>query len=134
MTDWLRNAGDFWAVGFEAWREPIEVRPVDDAVLGAAMRPRCLVPTKGISRASIILFGVCYTYSNLRNSMESEETQDFVRRPWAGWARVDIKRVAVQQLQKIRIKGEGKVGNVAFNPHSRPYPRPATYTSGACSS
>ncbi|CAK9059815.1 unnamed protein product [Durusdinium trenchii] len=79
LTDWLRNAGDFWAVGFEAWREPIEVRPVDDAVLGAAMRPRCLVPTKGISRASIILFGVCYTYSNLRNSMESEETQDFVR-------------------------------------------------------
>ena len=78
LTDWLRTAGDVWTVGYEAWRSPIEVCPMTDDVLGQAMEPCTLVPVKGVGRASIILFAVCYSYMNLRD-MGPEELEDFSR-------------------------------------------------------
>ena len=78
LTDWLRTAGDVWTVGYEAWRSPIEVCPLTDDVLGQAVKPCTLVPVKGVGRASIILFAVCYSYMNLRD-MGPEELEDFSR-------------------------------------------------------
>ena len=77
LTDWLRTAGDVWCLGYEAHRAPIEVRPLEN-VLGLEMKPASLVPTKGVGRATVILFGICYTYCKMRD-MEDPELEDFKR-------------------------------------------------------
>ncbi|CAL1149068.1 unnamed protein product, partial [Cladocopium goreaui] len=77
LTDWLRTAGDVWCLGYEAHRAPIEVRPLEN-VLGLEMKPASLVPTKGVGRATVILFGICYTYCKMRD-MEDPELKDFKR-------------------------------------------------------
>lgn len=79
LTDWKRTAFDVYRAGYEAWREPIEVRAASQDVLTQPLKPGVLIPTKGISRASIILYGVVYTYKELRNEMLQEEIDDFVR-------------------------------------------------------
>eukprot|EP00435_Cladocopium_sp_Y103_P056159 s810_g18.t2 len=77
LTDWLRTAGDVWHLGYEAHRAPIEVRPLED-VWGLEMKPASLVPTKGVGRATVILFGICYTYCKMRD-MEDPQLADFTR-------------------------------------------------------
>ena len=78
LTDWLRVAGDLWH-GFENWREAFETVAADDQVLGKEQRPSMLQVKKGIGRASIIMFGVLYTFQVLKDTMSAEETADFQR-------------------------------------------------------
>ena len=78
LTDWLRVAGDLWH-GFENWRDAFETVAIDDQVLGKQQRPGMLQVKKGIGRASIILFGVYYSFHVLKESMSPEETADFQR-------------------------------------------------------
>ena len=86
LTDWVRTAGDLYRSGYEAWREPIEVRAKDGSVLNSPMAPGCFIPTKGITRVSIILFGLVYSYKELKlEVVNNDEVQgDFARRG-AGW-------------------------------------------------
>lgn len=79
LTDWKRTSFDLFRAGYESWREPIEVRAASEDVLKHPLKPGVLIPTKGISRASIILYGIIYTYSNLRHQMGQEEIDDFAR-------------------------------------------------------
>ncbi len=82
LTDWLRVAGDVWH-GFENWRDAFETVAVDDDVLGKEQRPGMLQVKKGISRASIIMFGVLYSFQVLKDKMSAEEAADFKR--WELW-------------------------------------------------
>ena len=78
LTDWLRTAGDIWFNGYEGWRSPIEARVVSPEVLGKSMEPGVLLPVKGFGRASMIFFGVVFTYVTFPE-MEGEFLEDFQR-------------------------------------------------------
>lgn len=80
LTDWIRTCSDVWLNGFESWREPIEVRLGPDGKLGEELKPAMLIPTKGRGRASMILFGVLYTYVKLCDTLSDAEQNDFLRR------------------------------------------------------
>ena len=76
--DWLVTAHDIFHQGYEGWRETVEVK-CDDSHLGKAVQFGCLHPTQGIGSSSILVFGLLFTFHNLRDSMTEQETADFVR-------------------------------------------------------
>lgn len=76
LTDWLLTAGSIWRDGFEAWREAVEVRPLEQGLLGQQLGFGTLEAVKGCGRTSVLLFSVAYTYKSFRN-MTDEETKDF---------------------------------------------------------
>lgn len=97
LTDWMRTASDVWRAGYESWRAPIEVRPRFGDVFGKPMKASSLVPTKGIGRASVLLFAVCRTYA-VNPNLEGEELADFQR---TGFSNSGCH-------QKGRLKSTGK--------------------------
>ncbi len=60
--------------GFESLCEPFEVKLRDDT--GGMAK---LIVTKGVGRASIILFGILYTYLEFAADLTAEEMKDFRR-------------------------------------------------------
>jgi hypothetical protein len=79
LQDWMVTAHDIFHVGFEGWRETIEAKCPDNSILGKPIEYGCLVPTKGIGRATVLLFGILYTFHELKDSMNQEEVDDFKR-------------------------------------------------------
>lgn len=79
FQDWMVTAQDIFHQGYEGWRETVEVRCSDDSCFGSPVRYGCLSPTKGVARSSILMFGVLYTFHNLKEKLSVEETADFVR-------------------------------------------------------
>lgn len=80
LQDWLGTAHDVYHLGYEGWRESIEVRVCEDDLLGKGMENSCLVPSKGFGRSSVLLFGVLFTFHKLKDQLSSEEVADFARR------------------------------------------------------
>lgn len=78
LQDWLTTAGDIYHTGFEGWRETIEVR-CNSTCLGRPIEYGSLRPTKGVGRASVIMFAILYTFHELKNKLSKEETDDFAR-------------------------------------------------------
>lgn len=85
FTDWIRTANDIWYNGYEVCRDNVEARPQSTALLGGPMQLSSLVPTKGITRVSIIMFGLVYTYQNLQKEMTDSVKADFARLGWGAW-------------------------------------------------
>ena len=79
LQDWMVTAHDICHVGFEGWRETIEAKCPDNSILGKPIEYGCLVPTKGIGRATVLLFGILYTFHELKDNMNQEEVDDFKR-------------------------------------------------------
>ncbi|CAJ1344536.1 unnamed protein product [Effrenium voratum] len=81
LQDWLGTAADIFNNGFEALREPMEVklRGQIQATGGLQLSFGALVPTKGVGRTSIILFAVVYSFLVLKDGMSVDELADFVR-------------------------------------------------------
>ncbi|CAK9000312.1 Midasin (Dynein-related AAA-ATPase MDN1) (MIDAS-containing protein) [Durusdinium trenchii] len=79
LQDWLTIATDIFHQGFEGWRECVEVRCLDGSSLGKPLQYACLTPTKGITRSSIIMFGILFTFYNFKDKMTDEEVNDFSR-------------------------------------------------------
>lgn len=78
--DWLGNATSIWALGYEPWREAVEIKPCGDDVLGQTFWHKSVEATKGIGRVSVLLYTVWYSYFKLKdvlveNSPEREEFQ-----------------------------------------------------------
>ena len=66
-------------MGYEAWRESIEIKPVYPELLGKPMTFGCVEPTKGSGRISMLLFTVWYSYLELKNVLVegSAEREEF---------------------------------------------------------
>lgn len=79
LTDWVRTGADIWYAGYEGWREPIETRIEKQNLFGSPMHHGCLVPTKGITRVSILQFAVIYSYKELQGKMDEAAKADFIR-------------------------------------------------------
>ncbi|CAL1133840.1 unnamed protein product [Cladocopium goreaui] len=79
LTDWVRTGADIWYAGYEGWREPIETRIEKQDLFGSPMHHGCLVPTKGITRVSILQFAVIYSYKELQGKMDEAAKADFIR-------------------------------------------------------
>ena len=78
LEDWMVHASSIWAVGYEPWRESVEMKPVDASLLGQPLEFGSLEVTKGTGRVSILLFTVWYSYMKLKALLESdEERQEF---------------------------------------------------------
>lgn len=77
MEDWLKHASSIWAVGYEAWREAVEIKPLNVATLGKALSAGAVEPTKGTGRISILLFTVWYSYLELKNFLVDGSDERF---------------------------------------------------------
>ena len=81
LADWMIHASSIWSVGFEAWREALELKPLPVCESGNPMVFAGCEVVKGAGRASILLYTITYTYLKLKNSLSEEELQDFRRFP-----------------------------------------------------
>ena len=79
LQDWVSNATAIYVHGFEASRESIEVRPVQYRYWPEFLGFGHALPTKGLGKTSMLLFGMVYSYTKLRESMTPEECTDFLR-------------------------------------------------------
>lgn len=79
FQDWFTIAHDIYHQGFEGWRETIEVALVDEDILGKPATFGCLVPTKGMSRSFVLMFGVMYSFLKMKEDMSAAECLDFKR-------------------------------------------------------
>ena len=82
LQSWLETAHDIFTSGFEGWREPIEVVCRETSQLGHEVKFAAVLPTKGLGRVSILLFGILYTFLELKDKVTSDELRnDFKRHP-----------------------------------------------------
>lgn len=79
LQDWLGTAHDIVYSGYEGWREPLEVI-APTCELGKPLQQGSLVVTKGVGRASVLLFAIIFTFKELK--MSECETADFARLGW----------------------------------------------------
>ena len=79
LTDWIPTATSIWAAGFEAWREAIEIKPLEATSAGSPFGYGSVEAVKGCGRVSILLFSITFTYLQLSKNMTAEETADFQR-------------------------------------------------------
>ena len=77
LADWLGNALSIWSIGYEAFREGLEVKPVNSFHGGQPLAFGCLEAAKGTGRISILLFTMTYTFLKLKNSLSVEELDEF---------------------------------------------------------
>jgi len=91
LADWMTHASSIWSVGFEAWREALELKPLPVCESGKPMVFAGCEVVKGAGRASILLFTVTYTYLKLKNSLSEEELKGFTRFPES--KAVDFRRL-----------------------------------------
>lgn len=66
LTDWLKTSADIWSAGYEPSREPIECRLESVDLVGCPLKPSSLIPTRGITRVSIVLFALMFSYQKLQ--------------------------------------------------------------------
>ena len=71
LEDWLTHAASIWAIGYEPWREAVEIKPTSQTVLGNHMGFADVEPTKGVGRISMLLFTVWYSYLKLKDVLLS---------------------------------------------------------------
>lgn len=81
LTDWHNTAASIWSTGFEGWREPCEIKAMQECQLGKPMSFGSVEAAKGQGRLSALYFGILYTYLKLKDMLSEEETADFTRPP-----------------------------------------------------
>ena len=82
LEDWLAHASSIWSIGYEAWRETVEVKPVNVDLLGKCLGFGTLEPTKGSGRISMLLFTLWYSYLEMKNICETMPArEEFQKQP-----------------------------------------------------
>lgn len=79
LEDWSSTAHSIWGLGYEAWREPLELKPTRPDMLGCPMQFASVEATKGLGRLGVLLFSVTYTFVSFPTSLSDEELTDFQR-------------------------------------------------------
>ena len=77
LKDWGQHAISIWSLGYEAWREAIEIRPGNQALLGQPCDYGTIEACKGTGRVSMLLFTVLYTYLEMKDGLSPEEMAGF---------------------------------------------------------
>lgn len=82
LVSWIATLKDILFKGFEPWREVMEVKmavEANDFPTGQPMAYRAVSVVKGMGRISMLLWAVVHTYINLRETMDPEIRDDFMR-------------------------------------------------------
>ena len=74
LAHWANTASDVLRLGYEAHREPLEVKKRDPG-----QHMAMLEVTKGAGRTSIILFALVWSYLEMGAAMSDAELRDFKR-------------------------------------------------------
>ena len=77
MKDWGQHAISIWGVGYEGWREAIDIRPINQALLGQPCDFATIEACKGTGRVSMLLFTVLYVYLEMKEGLSPEEMTGF---------------------------------------------------------
>lgn len=85
LASWLATAKEIYMAGYESLREPLEVK-LRDGASGMAK----LIVTKGVGRASMILFAIAFTYFEFAAEMSAEQMKDFRRPMGFLWGRDNL--------------------------------------------
>lgn len=121
LADWMTHAVSIWSLGFEDWREAIEVKPTPSCVSGQPLSYGCLEVAKGSGRISILLYAMVYTFVNLKNSMSNEEMEEFQKFP--DWKMTIFRKLCNYNINASPLghpsftisKGDVLSENVAFD-------------------
>ena len=76
LQDWLSTAANIYALGFESFREAVELKGSNCE--GKALDFGAVEVAKGFTRMSILLFGILWTYIELQKDWESRASQSVV--------------------------------------------------------
>lgn len=96
LEEWATLAQDIFHGGWENHRAPLEIRLTVKVKTGEPVVFASLLPSKGFSRLSVLLFGLLWTYTKLEPlGMSEEKAKDFAR-----WACLRIKRVVLFNPQQ----------------------------------
>lgn len=81
FEDWMTHATSIWSLGYEHWREAVEVKPVEAGLENKPLTYHSLEATKGTGRVGILLFSLAWSYLKLKTDLESsaEMMADFQR-------------------------------------------------------
>lgn len=82
LGDWTAVAMSVWGCGYEAFREPFEMKPARPDLMGKPLELACLEAVKGCGRMSILLYTVFRTFLELKNSLDDADKAD-LKRPLA---------------------------------------------------
>lgn len=105
LQDWVSNARDIFSHGYERHRESIEVRHSSD-MWPEVVDYGSVIPVKGLGKISMLLFGLVFTYVNMRDSLTEAELGDFLRLAGTKGSPLDI-------LQTQSCQGDGFTETVA---------------------
>ena len=71
LPDWLATAANLFSLGYESWREVVEVKEMGPDF-------GTVLPSKGFTRISIILFGLSYTFKSLQKQFGNADDPELV--------------------------------------------------------
>ncbi len=79
LEDWLVHVGSILSLGYESWRESVELKPVHHDQLGKPLDFGVVEPTKGSGRISMLLFIIWYSYIEMKQVLKdhSDERTEF---------------------------------------------------------
>ena len=80
-ADWISTATSIWSIGFESWREAVEVKPCQPSLIGKPLEFQSIECTKGSGRVSVLLFTVTCCYLDLQKNLSVEELAEFRQPP-----------------------------------------------------
>lgn len=76
LGDWMTVAKSIWAINYESWREPFEIKAAESSLApGDPIEYGSLEVVKGCGRLSILLFSIFYTCMELKNQLSDEELE-----------------------------------------------------------
>jgi len=76
LGDWMGTASFIWALKYEGWREPFEIKGVEGVATGGEpLSYASLEVVKGCGRLSVLMFSLFYTYLHLKNMLTDEELE-----------------------------------------------------------
>ena len=75
LEDWKATACNIYGLGFEAWRETVELK--GSGLEGQAMGIAGVEVAKGFTRMSILLFGIVWSYVTLKDDWDKAVEEDF---------------------------------------------------------
>ena len=78
MEDWASHALSIWNLGFEGWREAIEIKAISQNTVGRTLIFGSVEAAKGTGRISILLYTLCQTYL-MKNSLTQDELDQFAK-------------------------------------------------------
>lgn len=75
LGDWMGTATSIWALNYEGWREPFEIKPSETAVAGQPLSFASVEVVKGCGRLTVLLFSIFWSYLHFKNQLDDSEKE-----------------------------------------------------------